>query len=241
MRFAHTLALTLACFGASILVADDKPPKYKDSEQIVLETRLSKDAKPDPCFGASKVNFRTELKVPFDYLDGLGQRIHQARKIPDPVELAACARSLEVAEAVAGKKASVSAAQVMQDAVKLAQLRGQPEELKAVAMLVSDTKQAKELGESAKAAADLATKETSESDRSIIGTLQVINHADECVKIFVDGRYVGTVHAGETRNLHVHAHGHHNHLDAYCEDDNELVEHGDFSGHGHFVVWHIHP
>ena len=53
--------------SANFVAADDKA-----KEPLVLESKISKDGKADPCMGACKINFRTELKVPFDYLDGLG-------------------------------------------------------------------------------------------------------------------------------------------------------------------------
>ena len=221
--------------SANFAVADDKA-----KEPLVLESKISKDGKSDPCMGACKINFRTELKVPFDYLTGLGHRIHEARRSPDPVELAACARSLAVAEEVSGKKASVTSTQVMADAVELAKLRNLDSELKAMALMVTDAKTAKELTELSKAAED-TKPEPGEKAKFIDGTLRVMNHTDECLRIFVDGMFVGEVHKGETADLRVRAPNHHNHLDAYCEEGGELVKHAHFDGHAHgTVLWHVH-
>lgn len=75
----------------------------------------------------------------------------------------------------------------------------------------------------------------------ILGTIEVTNHTNECLRIFVDGRYVGTVHEGTVGLLRVHSHAHENVLDAYCEEDGELIRHAHFHGHAHFVRWHIDP
>jgi hypothetical protein len=235
--------LGLAVAAAYPLAADEsKSGKSQENAQEKDEIRdsISKNGKPDACLGARQVNFRADLKVPFDYLDTLGTRIHQARKASDPVELAACARSLAAAEEASGKQASLTSAHVMADAVNLAKMRGIPSELKAVAALTTDADTAAELKEGAQIAEE-GKKEPGQKDRQIFGTLQVINHSGECLTIQVDGIYVGTVHSGDTANLPVHSHNWQNHLDAYCLEGGELIRHGDYAGHTHFLQWHIDP
>jgi len=197
------------------------------------------------CSRACTINYRQALGLPLDYLSTLGQRIHNARLAPDPVGLALAARSLAVAEEVSGKKADVTSTEIMGEAVELAKRRAISTELKAVAAVVSDAAVKAELS---KAAATAATAEadqkaalaSGESTRAIHGTLQVNNRSNECLRIYVDGRYCGEAHSGQTASFHVHAHGHSNHLEAYCEEDGELVTCTEFHGHTHYLTWNIY-
>jgi len=233
MRYTTLFLTAVFLMGSSTDAgAEDK------EEHAVIRSSLSKDGKPTACLGACTVNFRRELKVPFDYLDSLGSRIHEARKIPDPVELAAAATSLSVAETVAGKSASVSSAAVMKEAIELAKLRGSAPELKAVALLVSDKKTKNELSELAELSAD-SEGEVGEASKALFGNLQVENHTVHDLKIFMDGKHLGWVNSGQTYSFHVHNHNRHNHFDAYCSDDGDLIRHADYEGHAHFLNWHI--
>lgn len=74
------------------------------------------------CGAACQVNFAKELGLSLDYLGSLGHRISQARKSPDPVDLALAAQALSVAEQVSGKQASITAEQVQKEALELAKL-----------------------------------------------------------------------------------------------------------------------
>lgn len=239
MRRLTTLFGMLAIVASAGMqaTADDKP------ETAEIKSTIGEDSVKS-CIGACHVNFRKDLGVTLQYLDSIGYTIHEARKTPDPVQLALCAKGLSVAEQVAGKKASVTADQVMQEAIQLARLRGFSAELSAVAKLTDKETSAdlNELAEAAKEAeaADREATEQGETSKELVGTLRVENHSHECLRIFVDGRYVGTVHEGHTRSFHVHAHNWHNHFDAYCEEGGELVQHADYSGHAHHLNWHIH-
>ncbi|MEZ6124772.1 MAG: hypothetical protein R3C49_16610 [Planctomycetaceae bacterium] len=230
-------ALAVLLSSTCLLAADDKT----DSAEIKSE--ISKSAV-SSCIGACHINFRKELGSTLGFLDNIGVTIHEARKTPDPVQLALCARGLAVAEKVSGKTAAVTSEQVMAEAVKLAKLRTDSQELAAVAALAGKDHQADlmELADVARKAekAARAATEKGETNKALIGTLQVINHSHECLRIYMDGRYLGEAHAGTTENFHVHNHQHYNHFDAYCEEDGELVEHSDYHGHAHFLTWHIH-
>ena len=124
---------------------------------------------------------------------------------------ASSAQGLEVAEQVAGKTASITSAQIMAEAVEIAKLRGESTELRALSHLVSDKTVSKQLVGMAKAAQareedERAATASGDTSKEIVGTLRVINHTHECLRIMVDGRFIGTVHEGRTRNFHVHAH-----------------------------------
>lgn len=235
IQYVGVIAMVLC--SSSLGLADDKT----DSAEIKSE--ISKDGVAS-CIGACHVNFRKELGSTLGFLDSIGITIHEARKTPDPVQLALCAKGLAVAETVTGKKASVTSDQVMAEAIKLAKLRTDSQELAGVAALAGKDDQADllelaKVAEKAETAARTAT-ETGDTSKALIGTLRVINHSHECLRVYMDGRYLGEVHAGTTENFHVHNHQHHNHFDAYCEEGGELVEHADYDGHANFLVWHIH-
>jgi uncharacterized protein (TIGR03000 family) len=81
---------------------------------------------------ASSVNFRKQLGLPYRALCTLGARIDAARRANDPVTLANVASELAVAESVSGKTASLTSKALAKDAAKLAALRRQVAELRAV-------------------------------------------------------------------------------------------------------------
>ena len=243
MRIQYSLLVALLASVLVIQVAPAEETKKEDGDSAVLRSSISKDSAKS-CLGACHVNFRGELGVALDYLGSIGQQIHDARRSPDPVDLALAAQGLAVAEQVAGKKASITSAQIMAEAVEVAKLRGLSSELMALSHIVSDKAVSKDLTGMAKAAQareedERAATASGDMSKAIVGTLKVINHTHECLRIVVDGRFIGTVHEGHTRNFHVHAHRHHNHLSAYCEQGGELVQHRDYHGHAHYLTWHI--
>lgn len=108
-----------------------------------LTSRLS-DAK--PCsYGAVSVDFQRQLGLNLHYLKGLGERISQARRTPDPIDLALAAQSLAIAEKLSGKTAPITADGVLTEAVEIAKRRGVSVELVAVALVVSDERTRAEL------------------------------------------------------------------------------------------------
>lgn len=240
----RSLAVLLALLGVTgLLMGDDaKKPVQKEIE---LKSTIASDGKTCSC-RACTINFSKELGVPLEYLSGLGHRIHQARRAPDPVELALAAQSLAVAEKVAGKKASLSADDVLAEAVTLGKQRGVSVELTALASIVQDAKVQQEL---AKELASAKTREQEEKSavqsgertKGLDGDLYVINHSHECIRIFVNGFYQGTIHEGQTSRVHVHDHyNHHTELTAICEGDGQIVSKACVEGHQHRYVWHIH-
>ncbi|WP_236624223.1 hypothetical protein [Rhodopirellula baltica] len=168
----------------------------------------------------------------------LGSQIHASAADPDPVTLAVAANSLAAAESATGKTAKVTSDQVMAEAVELAKLRRDLKELKAIAQLVSDSKTQSELNQLVELAEDSAT-ESEEASREHYGWLHVDNHTPHDLRIRVDGRTVGHIRSGRSSRFRVHAHAYHNHYDAYCMDDGELIAHADARGHNHDLNWHI--
>lgn len=230
------LGLSSTAFGQDAKDAEEK--------EIKIESTLKKDAKKCSC-RACGVNLAQELGVPLDYLSTLGARIHTARLSPDPVDLALAAQGLAVAEKVAGKKASITSDEVMDEAVALAKQRGISVELAAMKSIATDEKDQQEfakLGKEAEAreAEVKQSVESGERTKALFGRLTVINHSPECLRIYVSGRYAGEVHAGQVAAFHVHDHNFHTELTAICEIDGDLVSAACSEGHRHSYVWHIH-
>lgn len=240
------LAGLLLCSLPLALVAADKEAKEPAQEvgkEEVIRCKLTTDGK-RCCGAACTVNFSKELGLPLDYLSSIGHRISQARRTPDPVELAMAAQSLQVAEKVSGKNASITSEAVLKDAVDLAKMRAISSELAAVALVVTDDAARSELSKLAAAAKEseadkAAALKAGEETKELFGYLTVDNHTDECLRIFVSGRYKGTVHAGQRAYYHVHDHSDPTVLEAYCEEEGELVRNSYNYGHHHRLYWHI--
>lgn len=234
------LVVGLAMLANTATAADDKAPTAKPGELLTIRSKL------EPCVMASTIDFRKATGLPFSSLLSLGSRIQQAKEAADPVCLANCARELAVAEQVSGKNAAITAKSILDEAVSLAEIRGDSTELKAVALLAGDAKIKGKLDSLATEAAEReanarkAAKE-GEASREIHGSLTVCNHTDECLNIYVGGRFVGEVHAGESASFHVHDHNHYTQLSAYCVEDGELVKSAYSHGHNHNVSWEIDP
>ncbi|MBI3462947.1 MAG: hypothetical protein HY000_07780 [Planctomycetes bacterium] len=237
---AFVIVSALSALGIQAL--GQAPPAAAPSAEKVLATKVGTGEK--CCFGACAINYRKELGVPLEYLDTLGARIHQARKTPDPVELALAAESLAVAEKVAGKKAAITADDVLKDALRIAKMRNVSAELAAISQIVDEGSLKKELSEMAAAAQEQEQEAKSaaarqDATRELFGTLRVVNLTHECLRIYVDGQCVGVVHEGMVGHFHVHAHGFQNHIEAYCEHGGELVSCAEIFGHHHFFTWRI--
>lgn len=186
MRIA-TLGLMVLLLGASstgLVLGQDK--------ENILETKRATAA------SAATVNFNEELGLGFASLNALGQRIEAARNAMDPVGLASAATELHVAERVSGKTASITSAALMDEAVELAKLRFQADELRAVALLVEDEKVRKDFTDyAAQADKELAVqkqkKELGVRERGITRRLFVDNRTGYTLSIYVNGRYKGSL------------------------------------------------
>ena len=182
---------------------------------------------------AAAVDFRSQLQLGFDSLTSLGQRIELARRHADPVGLASAARELQAAESVSDQKASLTSKDLMNSAVELAKMRFDSDELKAVALLITDDQMAQELNKLAKQAksaeeeAVAAAKEGAKS-RGIYQDLVVDNHSHHHVHVYYNGRHLGHLDPHEHRHFHVHDHGHGHFFDLKAT--------------GHYRTWrrHVH-
>ncbi|WP_153555687.1 hypothetical protein [Roseimaritima sediminicola] len=229
MRTIMLTAALVACCSAGMVRAQDQGAQ----EASRLESQ------PEKRTPADQIDFNVALQVPLKTLDTLGQTIEQARLTADPVALAAAARVLAAAEAVAGDKtAELKSDQLWQEAQQLAKRRNESAELAALAELAPDGVAAdlQEASEAAKTAEEEArvAAEAGEKSRDIHGVLHIINRSHEYIHLQVDGRCIGSIAPHGQRRVHVHgafhltghSRYHHWHEDAY--------------GHHHHYDWVLH-
>ncbi len=180
-------ACLIAVLALSAPAAGEEPKKPME---------LKDDAKAVP--SARTIDFAADLGLDFGTLKSLGQRIEQARETPDPVGLALAAQELGVAEKVSKKQAGLKSGDLLNEAVAMGLRRAQPEELNALALVVTDDK-AK--GTLQKAATE-AQKIAGERGRGV-GTLTVFNNSDRVVAIYVNDRFVGNVSAHNEKSFEI--------------------------------------
>jgi hypothetical protein len=125
------LAVVLGCITFITFASLVRAQQAKTDDPAANDQQIVK-SKAMPTPAAASVNFRKELKLPFDSLSTLGSRIDAARRKPDPVALAHAANELGVAEKVSGKTASITSKQLAKEAAELASMRRQEKELLAV-------------------------------------------------------------------------------------------------------------
>jgi uncharacterized protein (TIGR03000 family) len=177
---------------------------------------------------ATTINFRKELKLPFDSLSTLGSRIDAARRKPDPVALAHAASELTVAEKVSGKQASLTSKMLAKEAAELAAMRRQEQELNAVLQV----KQQMMLEENdiLTTKKDLAmTQAQIKADKAAINsnqeptwkprTVVVNNYTTQYLDIYVNGNYKTQVQPGMQQTIIVEHRWNPTVLKAYGNED----------------------
>lgn len=191
----------LGCLALVSLVAAEQA-KTEDpvpEEKQVVATKATQTP------AASTVNFRKELKLPFDSLSTLGSRIDAARRKPDPVALAHAASELSVAEKVSGKTASLTSKQVAKEAAELAGVRQQEHELNAVLQVSQQLMMAEDNLTSIKKNIARAKAQVEADKESINRNLEptwkprkvvVNNYTTEYLDVYVNGHYKVQVQPG---------------------------------------------
>lgn len=171
---------------------------------------------PDATYkSAATVDFSAELGLSFPSLVSLGSRIERYRSTsPDPFGLASAAKELAAAEKLAGGNASITAEQLMAEAVQMAKVRNNSTELEAIAMLVGDEKVRDELSDLAIRAAKDEKKRAEQAKagvatRGITSELIVDNDSHQVIRVYYNRRYQGTVRAHSRRQFRIHDHSHH--------------------------------
>jgi hypothetical protein len=185
--------------------ADDKKP-------VVPTEKKVEGVKAEKYTPASTIDFGGELGLPFQALTTLGSRIEAARRAPDPVALAAAGEELAAAEKVANKKASLTSDAVLKEAAELAKLRGNSKELMMVAELLKDKDLQAEAEKAAKAENTPQSPPGKEEGTRGARYLRVINHSEEGVDIYVDGRFIGHVHSHRHETFPIHMKHEHVHM-----------------------------
>jgi hypothetical protein len=190
--FRRTAVVAVFLVGASLMSPWANSGEKGKGKGKEFEDKSSKQAP------AASVSFTKALDLAYDSLSTLGSRIDQARKAPDPVGLASCARELAIAEQVSKKAASLTSAALMKEAAELAKQRFDATELKAVALMVGNETVAKELNTAAaraekEEAKRIADAQAGSKSRGIQGQLHVDSRVGTTINVYVDGRYVGTM------------------------------------------------
>jgi hypothetical protein len=203
------LAVLLGCIALIYAVSVVPAQQAKTADDTAKDEEVVK-SKAVPTLPASSVNFRKELKLPFDSLSTLGSRIDAARRKPDPVALAHCANELATAEKVSGKKASITSKQLAKEAAELAGMRKQEQELNAV--LHVNEQMMMEQDNILKIKEDIAmSKKQMEEDKRALESKQeptwkprkvvVNNYTTEYLDIYVNGNYKTQVQPGMQQTI----------------------------------------
>lgn len=184
--------LPLVIFAAS-LIAIGQAHSADKTAAVEKDSTVIKSA---PAGAEKHVDFNAELGLSFPSLTDLSNRIRIARHRPDPVALAVIATELGVAEKVSGKKASLTAKSLVDEAVELAIVRHDAEELKAVSLLTGKTELKTQIKLAAKFAEEQkAASQSGERSRAYHGRVTVHNHFNKFFDIYVyhNGRHMGTI------------------------------------------------
>ncbi|TWU54823.1 hypothetical protein Poly51_35420 [Rubripirellula tenax] len=191
--------------------------------------------KPETVKQAKFIDFGTELGVSLGAINDLGQKIDAARLAADPIELLLSAELLSAAESLSGKQASLTSSALQEEAVTLAENRGNPTEIATAAKLLGG-----DLGDKimkvAKAAAEKMPKE-GDATKDLDGDLYIDNRSNhDEVHVYVNGREIGHVEGHSVGTFHVHsAH----YLEARDHEGHRWNDH--IVGHQHRWVFRLDP
>ena len=191
MRILKTCLASLAMAGFLLWGLSAAPAGGQDEKKPakgkVIET------KGEPGKLAAKVDF-SNFGLSLAGLSTLGARIDQARTAADPVALTLLAKELSLAETLSKKQADINAHTVFEEAVQLAKLRQNHDELRAVALLVPGKDVRAELAErAAKVSKDVENRKNGERSRGIGGSLHADSRVLLYIDVYVNGVYRGTV------------------------------------------------
>jgi len=228
LRFGRIgLAAMLGClafvaWGPVVPAQQAKTDDAAAKDEQVVRSKATKTQ------SASSVNFRKELKLPFDSLSTLGSRIDAARRKPDPVALAHAANELAVAEKVSGKTASLTSKQVAQEAAQLAALRRQQQELQAVLEIDNRKMLEEDKIKLIKEQIDLANAQIKADKEAINSNLEptwkprkviVNNYTTEYLDVYVNGNYKVQVQPGMQQTFMIEHRWNPTVLKAYGNED----------------------
>jgi hypothetical protein len=221
------LGVVLGCLALVTLVSLVPAQQAKTDDPAANDQQVVK-SKATPTPAASSVNFRKELKLPFDSLTTLGSRIDAARRKPDPVALAHCANELATAEKVSGKTASITSKQLAKEAAELAGMRRQEKEQQAV-LNVNQQMMMDEDNISSIKKDIAATQAQMKEDKRAIESNQeptwkprkvvVNNYTTEYLDVYVNGHYKVQVQPGMQQTFMIEHPWNPTILKAYGDED----------------------
>jgi uncharacterized protein (TIGR03000 family) len=206
----------------------DNPGEGATQAAAAAEDKEVVDSKATRRVAASSVDFRKALSLGYSSLRTLGTRIDAARRAHDPVALANTAKELAAAEAVSGKKASLTAKALARESAQLAALRRQVAELRAVAQVTQEVSDEKEdrlfLEQSIQAAKDQAAADQQQIERNLEPTwtprkVVVNNYTTQYLDIWVNGNYKIQVAPGMSQLFYVEHRWNPTVLTAYGDED----------------------
>jgi hypothetical protein len=228
------LAVGLVSAGAA-----DEPKKAADKAKNVE----SKVEKYQP---ATNIDFGAEFDLSFPSLATLGARIEQARRGCDPVRLAHLSNELALAEKLSKKEGSITSKDLLKQAARLAEMRGDAMELKAVALMVPDKEGQQKLTMLSEMAEKREKEESAalkdgQKPRGIWNELIVNNHSHQTVDIHYNGRHLGYVgpHGHKHFFVNDHSHEHYFDLEAWGNSGTHWSSHyhGDYKN----FTWTLNP
>jgi hypothetical protein len=221
------LAVVLGCLALVWSVSLVPAQQAKQQDPTANDEQVVK-SKATPTPAASSINFRKELKLPFDSLTTLGSRIDAARRKPDPVALAHCANELATAEKVSGKTASITSKQLAKEAAELAGMRRQEKELQAVLNVNQQMMMEENNITSIKKDIAATQAQINEDKRAIESNQEptwkprkvvVNNYTTEYLDIYVNGHYKVQVAPGMQQTFMIEHRWNPTVLKAYGNDD----------------------
>jgi hypothetical protein len=165
--------------------ADEKSTKEEKRKVIKLE-KANRTL-------ASKIDFEGTFALNVPGVGALGTRIEAARTLPNPIALILLAGELRALEEVSGKKASLTAAELMKEAKEAVVYRNQPDELRVAAKLLGKETATKLLAQAEKAqkVLEARAKAPASTSKGITGSLIVVNKTRWYIKIYVNDTYKG--------------------------------------------------
>ena len=141
-----------------------------------------------------------EFGLALDPLPGFGVRVDNARRFANAHALAGEAVLLSYVEEVAGKKATtVTALQVLEEAVRIAEDQHDPALEKAITLAAMKIPGASASADRLRQA--LALMPTMRGEGTFTGYVRVVNQAGRMLDVYIDGKYSGFLHDAEEQTF----------------------------------------
>jgi len=201
------IALLGVMAGSAVAVrgyAEDRPAKADKAEKGVKRKELRDDKKKAEL--ASKVDFAAALDLDLQGLSTLGTRIDEARLQANPIALILLGKELGAMEEVSGKKASLTAAKLLEEGREAVGYRNQPAELRTAAKLLGKDAAAQKLvaqADAADKAGEERAKPKTAVSKGITEYLTVNNHTKWYIRVYVNGYYKGVMAPYDSASVYV--------------------------------------